>query len=83
MNDAAPMQRETRLRPEFADFHAEVTPGVWLPASAVADLVLDTVSTADQLGLHPRALDSRHFEFRGGQAGAGRPADALTRIYDQ
>ena len=83
MTDAPTARRETRLRPEFADFHGEVTPGVWLPASDVAELVMGHASTADQLGLHPRALDARHFEFRGGHAGVDRPADALTRAYDE
>jgi hypothetical protein len=81
MTDAH-QRREARLRPEFADFHSQVTPGVWLPASSLAELVGDDASTADQLGLHPRVLDARRFEFRGGDAGAGRPAGALTRAYD-
>jgi hypothetical protein len=81
MTDAYP-RREARLRPEFADFHQGVTPDVWLPAASVAELVVDEASTADQLGLHPRVLDARRFDFRGGDAGAGRPAGALTRADD-
>jgi hypothetical protein len=83
MTEAPSTRREARLLPEFADFHTGVTPGVWLGASEVADLVMEHASTADQLGLHPRALDPRHFEFRGGVSGVARPADALTRLYDQ
>ena len=79
----APTRREARLRPEFADFHDRVEPGVWLPAGEVAAVVMEYASTADQLGLHPRALDSRHFEFRGGASALDRPADALTRVYDR
>ena len=83
MTDAPPARREARLRPEFADFHGQVEPGIWLPAADVAELVMDDASTADHLGLHPRALDSRHFEFRGGVSVVARPVDALTRAYDQ
>jgi hypothetical protein len=83
MTDAPSTRREARLRPEFADFHGPVAPGVWLQASDVAELVMEHASTADQLGLHPRVLDARHFEFRGGASGAARPADSLTRVYDQ
>ena len=83
MTEAPPMTREARLRPEFADFHDEVEPGVWLPAAEVAALLTESVSTADQLGLQPRVLDPRRFEFRGGGSGGARPADALTRAYDE
>ena len=83
MNDGPSTRRETRLRPEFADFHSQVTPGVWLPALEVAETVMEYGSTANQLGLAPRVLDARHFEFRGGDPGGGRPPDALTRLYDQ
>lgn len=84
MSDAPPaIRREARLRQEFADFHAQVAPGVWLPAADVAELVMEDASTADHLGLYPRALDSRHFEFRGGDPTVVRPVDALTRAYDQ
>jgi hypothetical protein len=82
MSEAAPLQREARLRPEFADFHAPVTPGVWLAAAGVAEQVMEYASTADVLGLFPRVLDARHFEFRGGDAGP-RPPGALTRLEDQ
>ena len=76
-------RREARLRPEFADFHAQVAPGIWLPALDLAERVMEYASTADHLGLYPRPLDSRHFEFRGGESTAARPLDALTRAYDQ
>ena len=84
MSDAlsAP-RREARLLPEFAEFHAELEPGVWVPAADAAERVMEYASTADHLGLYPRALDSRHFEFRGGDQSPDRPAGALTRAYDQ
>lgn len=84
MSDAPPKpRREARLLPEFAEFHAELEPGVWLSAADVAERAMEYASTADHLGLSPRALDSRHFEFRGGDPAVDRSADSLTRAYDQ
>ena len=83
MTEAASARREARLRPEFADFHAQVAPGSGCLPRIVGERVMEYASTADHLGLYPRPLDSRHFEFRGGESTAARPLDALTRAYDQ
>jgi hypothetical protein len=82
MTDTFHVRREARLRPEFADFFSHVEPGVWMPAAHMVALVEASASVADSLGLHPRVLDSRQFEFRGGPSEV-RPPDALTRAYDQ
>ena len=59
--------REARLRQEFADLYPELTPGVWEPASRIAEVVLARF-ILQQMGSDPmeRALTESHFEFRGG-----------------
>jgi hypothetical protein len=68
-------RREARLRPEFADLYQGVPANQWRPIGEL----LDRVKAARLLGgrrsgelLSTRALDDRHFEFRGG---ATRPAE--------
>jgi hypothetical protein len=68
--------RECRLRPEYAHLYEEIPPGVWMPAHEVARALIR------RLNLDPRGHDPHHFEFRGGEAPADRPAGMRTRQDD-
>ena len=60
--------REARLRPEFAQFYPELTPGQWEPAARIAEFVLARylLQRMTESDSTDRALDESHFEFRGG-----------------
>jgi hypothetical protein len=75
-------EREVRLRPLVADLYPDISPGVWLPARQVAELLAQRARAARGLSIHQRTLDPRHFEFRGGPADP-RPANARTRNTDR
>jgi hypothetical protein len=62
------MQREARLRPQYAHLYPMLEPGDWEPAVVVAEKVAATrlQQLADTYVLHDRVLTNAHFEFRGG-----------------
>ncbi|MBA3584115.1 MAG: hypothetical protein H0W36_06230 [Gemmatimonadetes bacterium] len=65
--------REARLRPEFAHHYPYLTPERWESAAVLTDRIVAHV-LGRPLGRFiaaERALDPEHFEFRGGEAGAG------------
>jgi hypothetical protein len=72
--------RQALLKPEFAHLYPGVSANEWLPAAVVTDQVLALkLRGKDRPPLtRDRALDERHFEFRGvasaGQADAVRQA---------
>ena len=72
--------RQALLKPEFAHLYPGVASNEWLPAAVVTDQVLALkLRGKDRIPLtRDRALDERHFEFRGvasaGQADAVRQA---------
>jgi hypothetical protein len=83
-----PMQREARLRPEYAHFYPMLEPGKWEPAASVAEKIVATrlLQLADTFVWHDRVLAEAHFEFRGGSArrdtsqdGRARTQPALSR----
>ncbi|HET8837168.1 MAG TPA: hypothetical protein VFN08_20765 [Gemmatimonadales bacterium] len=69
--------RQVLLRPEFAQLYPGIAANEWLPAAVVTDQVLALkLQGKERVPLtRDRALDERHFEFRG-VASAGQ-ADAL------
>jgi hypothetical protein len=72
--------RQALLKPEFAHLYPGIAANEWLPAAVVTDQVLAfKLRGRDRVPLtRDRALDERHFEFRGvpssGQADAIRQA---------
>jgi hypothetical protein len=62
------MQREARVRPEYAHLYPMLAPGVWEPAALTAEKVaaLRLLQLTDTYVLHDRVLTDAHFEFRGG-----------------
>jgi hypothetical protein len=71
--------RQALLRPEFANLYPGIAANEWLPAAVVTDQVLALkLRGKERVPLtRDRALDERHFEFRG-VASAGQ-ADAVRR----
>lgn len=76
-------EREVRLRPAFAHLYPKVLAGVWMPAWAVAEQLLERMGTA---GLESpsgaRVCDPRHFDFRGGGGRPPEPRAQRTRAGD-
>jgi hypothetical protein len=62
------MQREARLRPEYAHLYPMLEPGIWAPAAVTAEKVaaIRLLQLGDAFVLHDRVLTDAHFEFRGG-----------------
>lgn len=74
-------RREARLRPEFARLYPGISPNAWHPAEQMLDIVAASrLLTGRRSGeiLGARALDDRHFEFRGGVARPGQSGSAQT-----
>jgi hypothetical protein len=59
--------RQVLLKPEFAHLYPGIAANEWLPAAVVTDQVLALrLRGKDKVPLtRDRALDDRHFEFRG------------------
>jgi hypothetical protein len=62
--------REARLRPEYVTLYPDLTPGVWVPASTLAEFILERGLYQRRTGSpsQSRLLLESHFEFRGGPA---------------
>ncbi len=56
--------REARLRPGSAHLFLDITPGVWIQAATMADIVWARRLQRGEGTLAGRALDPEHFEFR-------------------
>jgi hypothetical protein len=65
------VEREVRVRPEFAGLYPELAADVWLPAREFAEVIVARASQARRQSLRRRTLDPRHFEFRGALADGG------------
>jgi hypothetical protein len=74
--------RECRLRPEYDHLYDVLQAGVWRRAREVAELLVARASEARRQSIDQRTFDARHFEFRGGVAGA-RPPSWRTRVGDR
>jgi hypothetical protein len=77
-----PLPREARLRPEYAEEYPGIEAGVWIAAAELARKLVERTYARRRLSLHTRTFDPRHFEFRGGVAGA-RAVSARTRSGDR
>ncbi len=72
MEDAVPEKkfpggvREARLRAECAQEYPGLTPGVWIPATELAQKLIERAHSRRREGRHTRTFDPTHFEFRGG-----------------
>jgi hypothetical protein len=73
--------REARLKSEFAEEYPGLAAGVWIPATELAQKLIDRAHTRRREGRHTRTFDPTHFEFRGG-AEKGRRRSARTRNTD-
>lgn len=62
------MNREGQVRPEYALWFPHLRPGVWYPASELAQTVLDQVRAGEPTWTSGDRMPSdRHFLFRGGE----------------
>lgn len=81
--------REARLKAECAEEYPGLTPGVWIPATELAQKLIERAHSRRREGRHTRTFDPTHFEFRGGLAGPRRGRsrtrknDPLPRAGDQ
>jgi hypothetical protein len=75
--------RQALLKPEFAHLYPGIAANEWLPAAVVTDQVLALrLRGKERVPLtRDRALDERHFEFRG-VASAGQ-ADAIRQARNE
>jgi hypothetical protein len=70
--------REARLRPEFAELYAGLTPGAWYAAATIVEFLITRATTLHGPHEPPqRRLNTEHFEFRGGSPGGGLPGGGL------
>jgi hypothetical protein len=74
--------REARLKAECADEYPGLTPDVWIPATELAQKLIERAHARRREGRHTRTFDPTHFEFRGGTIGA-RPRGSRTRKTDR
>jgi hypothetical protein len=73
--------REARLKSEYAEEYPGLAAGVWIPATELAQKLIDRAHTRRREGRHTRTFDPTHFEFRGGLETARRRS-ARTRKTD-
>jgi hypothetical protein len=67
--------REARLKPEHAALYRGVPPNQWKPVRELLDIVAASRLLGGRCSgefLSGRALDQRHFEFRGGSTSPAR-----------
>jgi len=58
--------REARLKTECSEEYPGLTPGVWMPATELAQKLIERAHSRRREGRHTRTFDPTHFEFRGG-----------------
>lgn len=74
------MEREARLRPEFASLYLGVDTETWYAAATLAEHLLGRIVRGEVDGpVAPRVLDPDHFEFRG-ESTSGASAGARAPI---
>ena len=71
---AHPRHREARLRPTSAHLFPGITPGVWVQAATMADIVWARRLQRAEGSIGGRALDPEHFEFRNEGAATDDPS---------
>jgi hypothetical protein len=66
------MNRQARLRSEYAFIYPTLQPGVWEPAVTLADrLLADSLLHGRGAAFSGRTLPEAYFEFRGGSSRGG------------
>jgi hypothetical protein len=58
--------REARLKADCPEEYPGLTPGVWIPATELAQKLIERAHSRRREGRHTRTFDPTHFEFRGG-----------------
>ena len=58
--------REARLKVEYAEDYPGLTPDLWIPATELAQKLIERAHARRREGRHTRTFDPTHFEFRGG-----------------
>lgn len=73
--------REARLKAECAEEYPGLPPEVWMPATELAQKLIERAHSRRREGRHTRTFDPTHFEFRGGPE-SPRRRGARTRKTD-
>jgi hypothetical protein len=75
------LERQARLKPQFAALYPGVAAGEWMPAWVLAEQLL---ARAEQQGVPPgeRVCQPAHIEFRGGGKRPPELRDLRTRAVD-
>jgi len=69
------MDREARLRPQFAELYPGVDTETWYAAATLAEHLLGRIVRGEgKEPMAPRVLDPEHFEFRGESTAASSGA---------
>jgi len=82
---SAPRGREARLRNQFAQLYAGISPDVWVPVELLLSQVTELIHkdrTKSGVITGPRLLRDEHFEFRGASARPVGLPDGSTRLSD-
>jgi hypothetical protein len=58
--------REARLKVEYGADYPGMTPDIWIPATELAQKLIERAQSRRREGRHTRTFDPTHFEFRGG-----------------
>lgn len=79
------LQREVRLKPEFAHLYPELRPGSWESAAAIAEAIAERrVRQHGYVSLGKgRVLPDIHFEFRGELPKGAQPLGQRRRLADR
>jgi hypothetical protein len=76
--------RQALLKPMFAHLYPGIPHSEWQPAAVLAELVLTVNShPRPKTNGRSRALDERHFEFRGLPSAGTRDDQRRTRLEDR
>lgn len=74
--------RECRLRQGCRHLYERLVAGVWKPAGAVAEILVERARKACLLTIHRPAFDGRQFEFRDGDLQPRWPVRRRPRTQD-
>jgi hypothetical protein len=74
--------REARLKADCAEEYPGLIPGVWIPATELAQKLIERSHSRRREGRHTRTFDPTHFEFRGGSE-SPRRRSSRTRKTDR
>ena len=76
------LERQARLKPQYASLYPGVVAGEWIPAWVLAEQLMNT---AEQRGVAAgeRVCDPAHYEFRGGGQRGPELRNLRTRVVDQ